>query len=226
MDDAIKCIHSVPRKKRVIPAATSQTLTTLHSLLFNEMHSDIRFICKDDPMEPIYAHKCILAASSEFYKNMFEWNKEENIETVTSRSLMRCLLKFIYTGSLDLETNNPFDMLLLAEEYSLPTLFAMCEQICIENISLDMVLQCIEVSYEINATDHAKCRDLLEASFEFLKKNQVALLDYSPFDDWKREKKKNNRPLWDAFLSGMGEDPEKSKRQNNLNSENKKSKLV
>uniref|UniRef100_A0A7S4J6Y1 BTB domain-containing protein n=1 Tax=Odontella aurita TaxID=265563 RepID=A0A7S4J6Y1_9STRA len=45
-------------------------LSTMRSLLFSPLCSDIRFVCEDGAV--LHAHKCVLAASSEYFSTAFE----------------------------------------------------------------------------------------------------------------------------------------------------------
>lgn len=100
----------------------------------------------------IFAHKIVLAAASECFKTMIEFESslfsESNstIETTRSYDGILTLMRYIYKGRLDLATSSPFDMMEIAEEYEMASLLVSCELCCKQRLSLDNVLQYLQLN--------------------------------------------------------------------------------
>ena len=90
------------------------TNTMLSSLLFSSYYADVVFKVAGVRPEQIFAHKCIIASSSQYIREMLTgaWAEDSDssdscdssctvINSPYSSSTIKTLLKFIYTGKVD-----------------------------------------------------------------------------------------------------------------------------
>lgn len=120
-------------------------------------------------------HKVILAAHSEVFKAMLKEDTAESqnsyvkLVDVTEEDL-RCMLEYIYTGTVkDVENVNFGSLLMLADRYNLKGLwelsqYALAEQLCLDN-ALDILI--IADMYD---SDFLKMK-----AFKFIKNNKEVL---------------------------------------------------
>lgn len=102
------------------------------AILFNSQKlSDITLCVGDDRY---YAHKFVLVTCSEVFQVMLNearW-RESNQQEIPLTEEDECVrifpqfLRYMYTGSVGLTTNNVLPILLLADKYSVPTLGQVC----------------------------------------------------------------------------------------------------
>ncbi|KAJ1359991.1 BTB/POZ domain [Parelaphostrongylus tenuis] len=104
--------------------------------------------------EVFAVHKFKLITHSDVFATMFDHNtKESKTYAITiegfSISAVRNLLVFIYTGSVslgNLELEEVFHVMLLADKYIIPALKSMCEQELISRVRPTNVAECVELA--------------------------------------------------------------------------------
>ncbi|XP_023318721.1 speckle-type POZ protein-like [Trichogramma pretiosum] len=95
----------------------------------NEKLSDVKLIVEE---EEIPAHKIILAAVSPVFRVMFTNDTLENKEnlvkiTDTNKNIVKEMLRFIYTGKIDvIETDMIIELLVAADKYKIDSLKNKC----------------------------------------------------------------------------------------------------
>lgn len=80
-----------------------ETCSGTKSLLDNSMFSDVTFIVEN---RRIYAHRCILYARAEYFRNMFDSNMRESNEKEilipdVTYDVFKAVLEYLYSGSID-----------------------------------------------------------------------------------------------------------------------------
>ena len=73
------------------------------------------------------AHRIVLCASSPFFYNALNSDMKENKERVirleeTSKAVTEEVLEYLYTGHLDINEHNAFDLLAAADYFLIPIL--------------------------------------------------------------------------------------------------------
>jgi len=130
--------------------------------------------------QPLYAHKVILCSRSSYFKAMLErWVPSNqyahpspspfffemgyNTNTFSCRSNMITidadvhastfveLLRFIYTGTCNVTSDNAVALLELADLYNLENLTALCEKHILASVTPQNLLQLLEVAVHYNA---------------------------------------------------------------------------
>ncbi|XP_071725049.1 BTB/POZ domain-containing protein At3g56230 [Rutidosis leptorrhynchoides] len=129
--------------------------------------------CNDGP--PIPAHRAILAARSEIFKNMLDSDSckaaPANDSTITLPELnheeLISLLEFLYSGSLSTEKleNHVYSLTLAADKYEIPYLEKFCERHMLASLNSSNALEVLEIS------DVCSNKTLKEAALSFIVKS-------------------------------------------------------
>ena len=115
--------------------------------------------------ETFRVHRCVLAASSPYFRAMFtggfrEANDEQLerpivLPTITSEGL-RHVLDYMYSGRLILSKDTVYDVLIVAHMLQLTDVLSSCTEILISELSLENCFQTLEVAekYEMKQLKH------------------------------------------------------------------------
>lgn len=75
-------------------------VTAYEAILFSEEHSDVKFVCPDGQVIP--AHKCVVVASSPYFKASFRswWEEADKAEVkiMFAAHIIKSILSLLYTG--------------------------------------------------------------------------------------------------------------------------------
>lgn len=115
--------------------------------------SDVTFLVEG---RRFYAHRICLLASSDAFRAMFDGGYREkdarDIEIPNIRwEVFELMMRFIYTGSIDIATDIAQDLLRAADQYLLEGLKRLCEYTIAQDISLENVSSMYELSEAFNA---------------------------------------------------------------------------
>lgn len=105
------------------------TCTATKMLLDNEMFSDVRFIVED---RTIYAHRCILYARADYFRNMFDSRMRETSEVDipipgVSYEVFHAVLEYLYSGMVRVTKGKlAVDLLKAADMFHLEGLRSLC----------------------------------------------------------------------------------------------------
>ena len=152
------------------------TFATWEALLLSETFSDVRFVCAEGG-EELPAHKAVLATASDYFHALFtgpwaDTHADGAVATSNSPLIMRALLSFVYTGSMDEELleSNCEELVGVASEYCLAELRALAERRCIRSLSLENIRRMLELAHLHEAPE------LKEACVTFTKRNAATVL--------------------------------------------------
>lgn len=138
-----------------------------------QIHTDI-LISPGNHGPPIPAHKSVLAARSEIFKNMLEIDECKAAPTCNTITLpdlnheeLESLLEFLYSGTLPLEKleKHVYALSQAADKYIIPHLLKYCERYLFSSLSTSNAFETLEIA------DTCSNQDLKETSFNFLVKN-------------------------------------------------------
>ncbi|XAR61202.1 hypothetical protein NMG60_11034840 [Bertholletia excelsa] len=120
----------------------------------NPTLSDVTFLVEG---KRFYAHRICLLASSDAFRAMFDGGYRErdakDVEIPNIRwDVFELMMRYIYTGSADVNTDIAQDLLRAADQYLLEGLKRLCECIIAQDISLENVSLMYELSEAFNAT--------------------------------------------------------------------------
>ncbi|KAI5423501.1 ARM REPEAT PROTEIN INTERACTING WITH ABF2 isoform X2 [Lathyrus oleraceus] len=119
----------------------------------NATLSDVTFLVEG---KRFYAHRICLLASSDAFRAMFDGGYREkdarDIEIPNIRwEVFELMMRFIYTGSVDLTVEIAQDLLRAADQYLLEGLKRLCEYTIAQDVSLESVSNMYELSEAFNA---------------------------------------------------------------------------
>ncbi|XP_063807632.1 kelch repeat and BTB domain-containing protein 3 [Pseudophryne corroboree] len=125
-----------------------QILNVLQSFRQQNMFFDFNIIVKD---ELIPCHRCVLAASSDFFRAMFEVNmKERGGGSVTISNLsakaVKAFLDYAYTGRAQITDGNVDMLFQMSSFLQVPLLAKACSDFLIKTINTNNCLQLLSIS--------------------------------------------------------------------------------
>ena len=168
-----KMIALKKRKASVLLSTQTYWPTILHDSDFY----DISFKCSD--REIVHAHKPILATASAYFRTMFLGSWKEMTDNVielkeTSSTTMKILLKYIYTGSLDIDSTKLEEEIMLlfplAYQYMITPLQEICEHQCTEMLDHAHIVDIMQLARLHSATK------LQLSCFEYVKTQAASLM--------------------------------------------------
>lgn len=182
MDEDILMFTTRADKESYGSSSSSNSLSEDLGSFFSQQDpqfANVRIISKDDNTE-IHAHECILRSSSEYFRNMLDYNLSINkkltengpirTDTTTTivlpgtyKNVLR-LLFFLYTGILEMKTTSKTKSktkstkldgdlkvdLMNGDIFKLPDMKAQCESIV--QVSSDNVFDVLLLSIEVEST--------------------------------------------------------------------------
>ncbi|XP_043817114.1 BTB/POZ domain-containing protein At3g56230 isoform X2 [Manihot esculenta] len=163
---------------------------------------------------PISAHRALLAARSEIFKNMLDSDacKAPANETITIPELkheeLEALLEFLYRGSLDAEKieKHIYSLTLAADKYEIPFLLKFCERYMLKTLVSSNALDVLEIS------DVCSNKILKETALNFIVKNLEDLVFSSKYETFVSKNPHLSVQITRAFLMDA-----KSRRRNEAN---------
>ncbi|XP_030540333.1 BTB/POZ domain-containing protein At3g56230-like [Rhodamnia argentea] len=136
---------------------------SLVSAFQEQIHTDLKIKPSNGP--PISAHRAILAARSQIFKNMLDSDscKSSPSDTVTIPELtheeLESLLEFLYRGSLAPEKMDKhiYSLMLASHKYEIPYLQESCQRRMLENLNASNALVILEI---LDVCSHQKLKDI------------------------------------------------------------------
>lgn len=130
-----------------------QILTVLQSFREQGMFFDFTINVKD---EVIPCHRCVLAASSDFFRAMFEVNMKERDGSVTISNLspetVKAFLDYAYTGKAEITDSNVDIFFQMSSFLQVPLLAKACSDFLIKMIDVHNCLQLLSISDSYGST--------------------------------------------------------------------------
>ncbi|KAL9952456.1 hypothetical protein ACROYT_G039717 [Oculina patagonica] len=133
-----------------------------------------------DDQARLKAHRIVLCAASPFFFNAFNSDMKEKKEGVIrleemSKAVMEEVLKYLYTGHVDIGEANACDLMAAADYFLLPTLKNLCSNVIAEALSFS---SCITAYY---LAERYRCKDLQIKARDFILANFVAVAETEEF---------------------------------------------
>ena len=180
LDEVIEKLQTAERDagnlKPKMVRVPATALETWKALLFSSKFSDVRFVCEEDECV-LHAHKAVLAASSTYFSALFEGPWAENhadgeIATSNPSHIMKAVLSYIYTGSIDeaLLEEHAEELVGVATEYGLADLRKQSECACIRSLAVANVKRFLQLA------DLHEAQDLKLACFTFVQRHAATVL--------------------------------------------------
>ncbi|KAH9314455.1 hypothetical protein KI387_023082, partial [Taxus chinensis] len=129
------------------------------SIAFHQgIHTDVELIPKDGPS--IHAHSVVMATKSSVFRNMFETDECKGPHSGSvpfpdmGHDQLRCLLEFLYSGSLSEEKieQHGHALFIAADKYDIPFLSQICEAHISNSIKPSNALKVLELATMCSAT--------------------------------------------------------------------------
>lgn len=142
LDSAIELlVKAMKRRPKTVKKGNSLVpFRTWSSVFDSKAFCDIEFVCAEG--KSLFAHRAVLAAASPYFRRFLEgpwgeYQQDGTWKTSNSYQVMKVVLKYMYTGSVDEKEvgEECLEVLSLAAEYELPGLFELLESICSKRIS-------------------------------------------------------------------------------------------
>ncbi|KAL9972436.1 hypothetical protein ACROYT_G018736 [Oculina patagonica] len=133
-----------------------------------------------DDQARLKAHRIVLCAASPFFYNALNSDMKEKKEGVirlkeTSKAVMEEVLEYLYTGHVDINEHNAFDLLATADYFIIPSLKALCSEVILQALSFS---NCITAYYL--AVKYG-CKELMKHARDFILANFVAVAETEDF---------------------------------------------
>ncbi|XVF41162.1 hypothetical protein PTKIN_Ptkin01aG0257700 [Pterospermum kingtungense] len=151
-----------------------------------QTHTDIQLKSKDGPCIP--AHKALLAARSEIFKNMLGSDscKAPPIDTdiITLSELnteeLESFLEFLYTGKLPLDKleRHVFALYVAADKYEISYLQESCERYMVNSLNTSNAIDILDIS-----ETHSN-KKLKETTLNFILRNMKAIVSSQKYEDF------------------------------------------
>ncbi|XP_050388323.1 ARM REPEAT PROTEIN INTERACTING WITH ABF2-like isoform X2 [Argentina anserina] len=157
--DASLALHELATKATplshvdAVPLAPKSQVYLGEQYINNPTLSDITFLVDG---KQFYAHRICLLASSEAFRAMFDGGYRErdakDVEIPNIRwEVFELMMRFIYTGSVDVDLDIAHDLLKAADQYLLEGLKRQCEHAIAQDICVGNVALMFELSEAYNA---------------------------------------------------------------------------
>ena len=133
-----------------------------------------------DDQARLKAHRIVLCAASPFFYNAFNSDMKEKkeglirLEEVT-KNIMEEVLEYLYTGHVDINEANAFDLMAAADYFLLPSLKDLCSNMIAQNLTFS---SCIAAYY---LAVRYRCEDLEKKARDFILANFVVVAESVDF---------------------------------------------
>ncbi|XP_078371941.1 kelch-like protein 41a [Oculina patagonica] len=147
----------------------------------NEQFCDVILeVGSGDDQARLKAHRIVLCAASPFFYNALNNDMKEKKEGVirleeTSKAVMEEVLEYLYTGHVDINEHNAFDLLALADYFLIPSLKALCSNVILQTLSLSNSIAAYYLAVKY------RCEELQKGASDFVLANFVAVAETEDF---------------------------------------------
>ncbi|XP_012459771.1 BTB/POZ domain-containing protein At3g56230 isoform X1 [Gossypium raimondii] len=152
----------------------------------DQIHTDIKLKPNNGPC--ISAHKSLLAARSEIFKNILSsdnWKAQPtDTDTITLSELsteeLESLLEFLYTGDLptDKFKNHVYALCAAADKYEIPYLQESCERYMLNSLNASNALDVLDISILYSK------KKLKETTLNFIVRNMKSIVSSQKYEEF------------------------------------------
>ena len=133
-----------------------------------------------DDQARLKAHRIVLCAASPFFYNALNSDMKEKEEGVirleeTSKPVMEDVLEYLYTGHVDINEQNAFDLITMADYFLLSGLKSLCATVLIHSLSFS---NCVETYY---FALKYQCPELQQKTRDFIFENFMSVTESENF---------------------------------------------
>ena len=164
-------IDLTPEAILSVKKGKKHVLDYISNLWENKTLSDVTIKCDEKTIE---AHTLILASGSPVLAAMFHNDFKENRERVVeirdlNHQVVESLVRYIYTGDVDLENEDAADLMVAADKYEVDSLKEECTLFLSNNVTIDNASRYLVLSHLHNSII------LQRATLKFMSKNAHAI---------------------------------------------------
>ncbi|KAL9972409.1 hypothetical protein ACROYT_G018707 [Oculina patagonica] len=147
----------------------------------NEQFCDVILeVGSGDDQARLKAHRIVLGAASPFFYNALNSDMKEKKEGVirleeTNKAVMEEVLEYLYTGHVDINENNAYDLLQITDFLIIPSLKKLSSKFILQNLSSS---NCIKAYY---SAERYQCPELQKSARDFTFAN---FMDVTQSDDF------------------------------------------
>ncbi len=162
-------VETEPASMMLLKNGKTSVLNHLSNLWESKTLADVTFKCKE---KSIKAHISIIASGSPVLAAMFQHDFVENRERIVEISdikpiVFESLLRYFYTGDVNLEIADVAQLLVAADKYGVDSLKDECSQFLSRNVALENSVQYLVLSHLHNSAElHEKTLDFLSRNAE------------------------------------------------------------
>ncbi|XP_076648701.1 RCC1 and BTB domain-containing protein 1-like isoform X2 [Halictus rubicundus] len=129
---------------------------------------------------PIYVHKSILMIRCQYFRTRFQKDcvaEDQGVieENMFSYDLFKAFLQYLYTDEIDVSAENFFELLKLANHYSVNQLKKYCTQSICKHITVKNVISLYNTAITCNM------KKLEDSCFKFILRNMTAVVQTPSF---------------------------------------------
>lgn len=184
-DVSLEVTHIFPVTKQLPNFKLKQLPTIMrhiNSLHLNSELSDLS-IYVEDSIFPV--HKCILAAHSPIFRNMFTIGMKEQTDkkiyiTNIAKEICNSMLSYIYTNKLNDLNNIANNLIFIADKYNIQDLLELCKETLIKNINAANVFDTLIIA------DDLHMKDLELYCLQYISKNRKSIYSKKEYEDIKK----------------------------------------
>ncbi|KAJ5069494.1 pep-cterm sorting domain-containing protein [Anaeramoeba ignava] len=130
----------------------SQDLQKLISLPDKENYSDFEIICKENQQEISFkCHKSILSTRNDFFRSLLhsqmkEFQENKLILKDVSKSTLKSILEYFYSGKIQLTLENVIEILLFSSRYLIDDLQKPCVDFVKRTCAIENVVEVLKIA--------------------------------------------------------------------------------
>ncbi|XP_070570949.1 BTB/POZ domain-containing protein 9-like [Ptychodera flava] len=182
-------------------AGVPALLQDLESLLNDRTTADVHFIVGDNEI-PVYAHKLILSRRSRRYRYLQNdlMDQSGTHDTVTviklpqiNAVLFRNVLRYVYTGKIELKKSMVFDVLGISQFLGINHLQQMCEEFVVDSLSVTNACHFLNAAMQMSGpvepadSETSSTGSLVEKCAMYIEQNAEECVKTRGFLDLSRE---------------------------------------
>ena len=170
-----------PVTETVMQQFCVEMMKRLDSQRRNELFCDVILeVGAGDDQTRLKAHRIVLSAGSPFFYNALNSEMKEKKEGViqlktTSKALMEEVLEYMYTGHVDVNEQNAYELMAVADYFIMPSLKLLSGKIIEQTLSIS---NCITAYY---SSVKYQCAELQEQARSFILANFRAVTESEGF---------------------------------------------
>lgn len=145
---------------------------------------DLKLKCGDEYFD---VHRCVLGFSSEYFERKLVSDLQEGSRSIQEvvgpvgneirSEILSEILEFLYTGNINLSSDNSYDILIAADYMDLKNLNKICLEYLSVNIAISSCFKTLSIAFRLNEGN------LMKESYIFISQNLSSLYQTQSFKE-------------------------------------------